>query len=138
MKVLKDEYGFYRPVFSEPERNEAVDKLAEAKARKERPIFSGAIAYFPDALMEVARVSLAGSIQHHPGKPLHWEYAKSTDHKDAMTRHAIDAGTYDTDGQRHSAKAAWRALANLQTELEKEDAELHAKRQAQRDAQANG
>ena len=29
-------------------------------------------------------------------------------------------GKFDTDGQRHSAKLAWRALALLQIELEKD------------------
>ena len=32
----------------------------------------------------------------------------------------IEAGTIDTDGVRHSAKVAWRALANLQKEIERE------------------
>jgi len=31
----------------------------------------------------------------------------------------MEAGTIDDDGIRHSAKVAWRALANLQKELEK-------------------
>ena len=30
----------------------------------------------------------------------------------------MDAGTIDSDGIRHSTKVAWRALANLQKELE--------------------
>jgi len=30
----------------------------------------------------------------------------------------MERGTYDTDGIRHSAKLAWRALALLQKELE--------------------
>lgn len=34
-------------------------------------------------------------------------------------RHEIEAGTFDTDGHRHSTKVAWRALAQLQEELEK-------------------
>ena len=33
-------------------------------------------------------------------------------------RHALDAGFMDTDGVRHSAKIAFRALANLELELE--------------------
>jgi len=33
----------------------------------------------------------------------------------------IDRGKFDTDGQRHSAKLAWRALALLQLELEEEN-----------------
>ena len=68
--------------------------------------------------MEVAKVSLAGNQQHHPDKPLHWDRAKSTDELDALSRHLIDAGKIDDDGQLHSAKVAWRALANLQKELE--------------------
>jgi hypothetical protein len=30
----------------------------------------------------------------------------------------MDAGTVDTDGVRHSTKVAWRALANLEKEIE--------------------
>ena len=89
-----------------------------AKERKEHPVFTGVLKYFPDAIMEVAKVSLAGNQQHHPDKPLHWDRAKSTDELDALARHLIDAGSIDTDGQLHSAKVAWRALANLQKELE--------------------
>ena len=89
-----------------------------AKERKQHPVFTGVLKYFPDAIMEVAKVSLAGNQQHHPDKPLHWDRAKSTDELDALARHLIDAGSVDTDGQLHSAKVAWRALANLQKELE--------------------
>ena len=35
-------------------------------------------------------------------------------------RHFVERGTTDTDGVRHSAKVAWRALAGLQKEIEKE------------------
>jgi hypothetical protein len=87
--------------------------------RKKYPVFSGVIKYFPDAIMEVARCSYAGNDQHHPDKPLHWDRTKSDDHLDAMLRHTVQAGQIDTDGVRHSAKVAWRALANLQMELEK-------------------
>jgi hypothetical protein len=87
--------------------------------RKKYPVFSGLIKYFPDALLEVSRCSLAGNQQHHPDKPLHWDRGKSNDHLDAMLRHAIQSGQIDSDGVRHSAKVAWRALANLQLEIEK-------------------
>ena len=89
-----------------------------AKERKERPVYTGVLKYFPDGIMEVAKVSLAGNEQHHPDKPLHWDRSKSTDELDALARHLIDAGKLDDDGQRHSAKVAWRALANLQKEIE--------------------
>ena len=91
-----------------------------AKERKECPVFSGVLRYFPDAIKEVARVSRIGNEQHNPGKPLFWDRSKSQDELDALARHLIDAGTLDTDGVRHSAKVAWRALANLQKELERD------------------
>mgnify|MGYP003624942582 CR=1 FL=1 len=90
----------------------------KSKERKDTPVYTGVLKYFPDAIMEVSRVSLAGNKQHHPDKPLHWDRNKSTDELDALTRHLIDAGKIDSDGIRHSAKVAWRALANLQKELE--------------------
>jgi hypothetical protein len=49
---------------------------------------------------------------------LFWNRAKSTDEADALVRHLLQAGEIDTDGVRHSAKVAWRALALLEKELE--------------------
>ena len=89
-----------------------------AKERKGMPVYSGVLNYFPDAIREVARCSQAGNDQHHPNTPLHWDRNKSTDELDALTRHLIEAGTIDSDNIRHSVKVAWRALANLQKELE--------------------
>lgn len=88
--------------------------------RKERPIASGVLDYFPAALLEVANLSRIGNEQHNPGQSLHWAKGKSGDHADALLRHLIDRGSVDTDGVRHSVKVAWRALALLQTELDKE------------------
>lgn len=90
----------------------------DAKERKGAPIATGVLDYFPLALMEVAKCSKAGNDQHNPGQPLHWAKEKSTDHADCILRHLIDRGTIDTDGIRHSAKVAWRALALLQVEIE--------------------
>ena len=98
----------------------AVRNTESAAERKATPVFSGVLMYFPDAIADVARCSKAGNDQHHPDKPLHWDRAKSTDELDALTRHLIDAGKTDTDGIRHSAKVAWRALANLQKEIERD------------------
>lgn len=81
----------------------------------------GLLWYFPNALAEVARVSKAGNDQHNPGQPMHHARGKSTDHADCIIRHLIDAGTRDVDGQRHTAKVAWRALAMLQEEIERDE-----------------
>ena len=91
-----------------------------AQERKQIPITTGVLDYFPLAMAEVAKCSWAGNQQHHPDKELHWDKTKSTDHADCIARHLVDRGKFDTDGQRHSAKLAWRALALLQLELEEE------------------
>ena len=92
----------------------------DAKERKNVPLWSGLVRYFPDALVAIARVSKAGNDQHNPGQPLHWSREKSADHEDTLLRHLFDSGSTDVDGYRHSAKMAWRALAILQLEIEKE------------------
>ena len=94
----------------------------DAKERKQIPIATGVLDYFPNALIEVAKVSFKGNKQHNPGEPLHWARAKSTDQADTIIRHFLERGKMDTDGMRHSAKLAWRALALLQLELEAEGA----------------
>jgi hypothetical protein len=90
----------------------------DSTARKQTPITTGVLDYFPDAIAEVARVSFVGNEQHNPGEPLHWAREKSTDHADCIARHLLERGQIDSDGTRHSAKLAWRALALLQLELE--------------------
>ena len=92
----------------------------DSQERKGIPITTGVLDYFPLAIAEVAKCSKAGNDQHNPGQPLHWAKGKSTDHADCIPRHLIDRGAFDTDGIRHSAKLAWRALALLQIELENE------------------
>jgi hypothetical protein len=90
----------------------------EAAARKAIPLYSGLMKYFPDALAAVASLSYQGNLQHNPGQPLHWSRDKSSDHHDTLMRHLLEAGTVDIDGHLHSTKAAWRALAALQIEIE--------------------
>ena len=55
--------------------------------RKDYPITTGCIHYFPDALKAVARCSKIGNDQHNPGEPLHWAKDKSTDHLDCLACH---------------------------------------------------
>lgn len=90
----------------------------DAAARKALPIATGFVDYFPDAMAAVAELSRIGNDQHNPGKPLHWDRSKSGDESDALMRHFLQRGTLDTDGVRHSAKVAWRAMAMLQKEIE--------------------
>lgn len=93
----------------------------DAQVRKDTPITTGVLDYFPRAMAAVAQCSKAGNDQHNPGQPLHWAKGKSTDHADCISRHLIDRHTVDTDGIKHAAKLAWRALALLETILEKEE-----------------
>lgn len=92
----------------------------KAQKRKQMPVYSGVLKYFPDALKEVSKASQAGNNQHHPDKPLHWDKTKSFDNEDALVRHLIDHSKdpMDDDGVLHLTKVAWRALASLQIYLE--------------------
>ena len=111
---IEEELAF--ELLKEKQMNNKV--IDEAQRRKNTPVYSGVLKYFPDAIAEVARCSFVGNEQHNPGSPLHWDRAKSGDEHDALTRHLMQAGTVDTDGILHSAKVAWRALAALQKEIE--------------------
>jgi hypothetical protein len=88
----------------------------DAAARKAIPIYSGFVAYFPDAMAAVAQLSFIANEQHNPGQPLHWDKSKSADELDAFMRHMVDGikDPRDCDGVMHAVKEAWRAMANLQ------------------------
>ena len=81
----------------------------DSNERKLIPLYTGLFQFFPDALAAVAHRSYVGSKQHHPEKPVSWDRSKSGDELDAMMRHVLD-GDWDA--------VAWRALANLQKQLE--------------------
>lgn len=99
----------------------------DAKARTEYPMAEGLLDYFPNALAEVSKLSFLATQQHHPEAGMHWDRGKSTEHADKIIRHLVDRGKLDDKGLRHSAMVAWRALALLQEELEK-DLQLPASR----------
>lgn len=90
-----------------------------SEERKQIPIFSGVMNYFPLALAAVARVSKRGNDKHNPGQPMHHARGKSTDHADCIARHLIDHLTLDPKSGEYedAASLAWRSLALLQ-ELE--------------------
>lgn len=119
-----------------------LEKLSEVKKtmtlptdsneRKNYPILSGCIKYFPAALAGVSKVSKAGNDKHNPGEPLHHARGKSTDHADCIVRHLIDVQDLIAGDERSAltpkgvedlltevSSLAWRALAYSQ--------ELHEK-----------
>lgn len=83
----------------------------ETEVRKDYPLFDGLFGYFPNALCEVARWSKHSNQQHNPGEPMHWAKDKSTDHKNKIMRHTLDAEQLNKDGFYEAIGAAWRALA---------------------------
>lgn len=107
----------------------------EYKARKALPLFTFLTQYFPDAIVEMTKVSVAGNVQHNPGEKMHWARGKSVDQLNTAMRHIFDHGmgnVYDEeppevlacigeDGTMHLAKAAWRLLAEIQLICEARD-----------------
>jgi len=91
---------------------------ASSEDRKKFPLTDGLLHYFPDALAAVAYVSWLGNQKHNPGEELHWSQSKSSDHLNCVGRHLTQAGFLDDDGLPHSWRLAWRALANLQMEMQ--------------------
>ncbi len=92
--------------------------------RKEIVVYTGFMKYFPKAIRAVAHLSFIANEQHNPGEPVHWDKSKSTDHLDCQFRHTLDHAegiTIDDDNIRHLTKNAWRAMAELQMELEREE-----------------
>lgn len=98
--------------------------------RKNYPIATGCLNYFPAALAGVANVSKQGNDKHNPGQPLHHARGKSSDHADCLLRHLIDTADLLAAYKRGEpvdvqnillevSQMAWRALA-LSQELHEE------------------
>tara|TARA_Y100000994_G_scaffold249120_1_gene259189 strand:+ start:10979 stop:11356 length:378 start_codon:yes stop_codon:yes gene_type:complete len=86
---------------------------SDSQERKAIPVYTGFIKYFPRAIAAVTKVSLQGGLQHGQTEDtLHWNRALSGDELDAMMRHVLDQDW---------AQVAWRAMANLEKQLEKEN-----------------
>src|SRR3546814_19968180 len=81
----------------------------DSDARKEYPVYSGFLQYFPAAIAAIAHHSYKGNQKHNPGQPLHHDRAKSGDEPDALTRPLMED---DLVGM------AWRAMSMLQKHLE--------------------
>lgn len=90
----------------------------DKQERKNVPIATGVLDYFPHALAAIAECSRVGNDQHNPGQPLHWNRGVSEDHDDCLIRHFLERDKCDADGILHRTKVAWRALAGLEAALE--------------------
>lgn len=87
--------------------------------RKQYPVFTGLLKYFPDACAAVARCSLIASKQHGLDT-VRWDRSKSVGEGDELLRHLMQGGTLDSDGIPHDVKAAWRSLELVQRRIEME------------------
>lgn len=88
----------------------------DSQARKQIPLLSGCLRYFPAALAGVAKHSLESNEKHNPGEPLHWSRDKSADHGEAFLRHLVDLQDHlkagdDCEALRDVNAICWRALA---------------------------
>lgn len=91
--------------------------------RKDTPVYSGFMKYFPLAIVAVSQLSKSANEVHNPGQPLHWSKGKSNDHRDCLGRHMLELDDYDVEADHdyhylHAVKAFWRAGAILQEILE--------------------
>lgn len=103
----------------------------DSAERKNYPLLSGCLCYFPAALAGVARISRLGNDKHNPGEELHHARWKSIDHGDCIIRHIIDTqdllsaldknvvGVTASDILNEVDSLAWRVLAYSQILHEK-------------------
>lgn len=102
----------------------------DSAERKEYPLLSGCLKYFPAAIAGVAHISKLGNDKHNPGQALHHARNKSTDHGDCITRHLLDTEDLLAAHGRgenvtpeeilvEASQLAWRALAYSQMLHEK-------------------
>lgn len=93
----------------------------DSKERKRYPMYSGLLAYFPAALAQVSHHSFVSNEKHNPGLPLQHSRNNSGDHSDCIVRHLIDSAEANGAAKIEELRAlAWRALAMLQEECEKQ------------------
>jgi hypothetical protein len=93
---------------------EALERLAAGEApisplptnsaaRKDIPLWTGALAYAPAAFALMAQTSQKGNCKHNPGEPLHHARGKSVDHQDCIVRHMTDFDAMLSYRQRYGA-----------------------------------
>lgn len=111
---------------------------SDYKGRKNQPIFHFLVRYFPKALAEITKVCVAGNVQHNPELDptnINWSRDKSIDQLNTAMRHMMDHATVGPRDEEleavqeiiggntyHLAKAAWRIMAELELQIEKDQA----------------
>lgn len=98
----------------------------DSNERKNVPLLSGCLKYFPAALAGIALISKLGNDKHNPGEPLHHDRSKSMDQGDCILRHLTDVedllaarargdtSISDNNILLEVNQLAWRALAYSQ------------------------
>ena len=119
----------HNSVFTKLAKHDTSPKMTlpiDSSERKNHPLLSGCIKYFPAALAGVANVSKKGNDKHNPGQPLHHARGKSMDHGDCIIRHLVDVedllAAYKRGNKNvtkemillEANQMAWRALAYSQ------------------------
>jgi hypothetical protein len=115
---------------------------SDDKARKGMPIFKLITRYFPKALREVTKVSVANNVRYNPDKDpfdINWARGKSADQLGSSLRHMLER---EVDGKVFEdvppevtavtgiekvyvlAENAWRALAALEIEIEAQEVKV--------------
>ena len=110
------------------------------KERKNTPVFKMRTRYFPKALREVTKVCVANNVRYNPDKEpadINWARGKSADQLGSLDRHiterAVDGKIFEDidpaiaekvcfDQIYVMAEAAWRALAQLELDIEATEA----------------
>ena len=118
------------------------------KERKNTPVFKMRTRYFPKALREVTKVCVANNVRYNPDKEpadINWARGKSADQLGSLDRHiterAVDGKIFEDIDPAIAAKvgfdriyvmaeAAWRALAQLELDIEAEEAKVPLERLA--------
>jgi hypothetical protein len=101
----------------------------DSAERKNYPMLSGCLTYFPAALAGVAHLSKLGNDKHNPGQPLHHNRAKSSDHGDCIIRHLMDLQDMLAHYEKEAVKAvgsteAYNKFKNLQENIKIEVSSL--------------
>lgn len=98
----------------------------DSKERKNYPMLTGCLNYFPAALAGISNISQKGNDKHNPDQPLHHARNKSLDHGNCILRHLTDTedllaafrrGNADVTSEMILTEAnqlAWRVLAYSQ------------------------